>query len=64
MDTQESARKFELNEMIRFYGSLIGTTGISETNNTIANDYLNRLLVASKEGVDKMTASAVGLITT
>lgn len=41
-----SSIEVNISEQVRFYGSLIGTVGLSEANNTIANNYLSRYLKA------------------
>lgn len=52
---------FELVESIRFFGSLIGTTGLSDDNNRLANEYVNKLLLAMEPTVREATATASGL---
>lgn len=58
---QNTMQMFEINEQIRFFGSLVGTQGLSEENNNVANEYLNKLLIAAKPAIDKLTASAAGI---
>lgn len=52
---------FEIVESIRFFGSLVGTQGLSEENNKIANDYVERLLRCMDSSVREQTAQASGL---
>lgn len=53
--------EFEIVESIRFFGSLVGTEGLSQTNNQIANDYIERLLKALETSVQEATAKQAGL---
>lgn len=41
-----STTEINIGQQIQFFGSLVGTTGLSEANNDIANQYVNRLLIA------------------
>lgn len=52
---------FELVESIRFFGSLVGTAGLSEENNRLANEYIYKLLEAMRPSVNEATATASGL---
>lgn len=52
---------FELVESIRFFGSLVGTEGLSQDNNRLANDYIQKLLLAMEPSVNEATAKASGL---
>jgi len=53
----------QLAEQARFYGTIIGTTGMSEDVLKICNKNLVKILQALQPGVDKLTASKAGLIT-
>ena len=52
---------FEIVESIRFFGSLVGSEGVSEDAKDIANDYIERLLKALEPSVQETTASSIGL---
>lgn len=52
---------FEIVESIRFFASLVGTEGLSMTNNNTANGYIERLLQALEPSVREATAGAAGL---
>jgi hypothetical protein len=52
---------FELVESIRFFASLVGTEGLSEDNNRLGNEYINKLLLAMEPAVREATATASGL---
>lgn len=54
---------FELAEIIRFYGTLCGTLGVSEDVQKICNKNLKKLLETLQPSTDKFTASKSGLIT-
>lgn len=54
---------YELAEQIRFYGSLVGTTGVSKEVNEICNKNIIKLLKAMQPSVDKLTAQKAGIIT-
>jgi len=54
---------YELAEQVKFYGTLIGTTGMSEDVLKLCNKNLLKLLQALQPGVDKLTAKKSGLIT-
>ena len=54
---------FEIIESIRFFASLVGTEGLSQINNQVANDYIQDLLKALEPGVRETTAKAAGLLT-
>ena len=41
-----STTEIAISEQVRFLGALMGTTGITEVNNTVCNNYINRLLSA------------------
>lgn len=52
----------EIIESIRFFASLVGTEGLAQINNQIANDYITDLLKALELGVRETTAKASGLL--
>lgn len=54
---------FELAEQVRFYGTIVGTTGVSEKVLEHCNKNLLKLLEAIQPGTDKLTAKKAGLIT-
>lgn len=41
-----STTEINIAENIKFFGSLMGTPGITDENNTLCNDYITRLLKA------------------
>ena len=53
----------EVAEMIRFYGTLVGTPGMSDANNKLCNDNIAKLLAAIQPKVGKITAKVSGIIT-
>lgn len=53
--------EFEIVESIRFFGSLVGSEGVSEDAKDIANDYIVRLLKSLDSSVQKCVASGIGL---
>lgn len=54
---------FEVIESIRFFASLVGTEGLAQVNNQIANDYIQDLLKSLGTSVRETTAKAAGLLT-
>lgn len=54
---------YELSEMVRFYGTLIGTTGMDAAVIALCNENLLKLLQAMQPGVTKLTAKKAGIIT-
>ena len=53
-----STTEVSIAEAIKFYGSLMGTPGITEENNQICNDYIKVLLGAMKPFVDDYVEEA------
>jgi hypothetical protein len=41
-----STTEVNISQSVNFFGSLMGTTGISDENNKICNKYINRLLIS------------------
>ncbi len=54
---------FEIAEMVRFYGTLIGTTGVSKKVQEMCNINLEKLLETMQPSVNKLTAGKAGIIT-
>lgn len=54
---------FEIVESIRFFASLVGTEGLSQSNNQVANEYISDLLRSLEPSVRETTAKAAGLLT-
>lgn len=54
---------FELAEMVRFYGTLIGTPEMSEEVTNLCNKNLYKLLQTLQPSVDRFTARKSGIIT-
>lgn len=59
----EPITNFEIAEKVRFYGSIVGTEGISEDIQKLCNKNIMRLLEAVQPELDKITSSKAGLIT-
>lgn len=59
----ETLTDYNLTEQVRFYGTLIGTTGMSKEVLEICNKNVLKLLQALQPGLDKLTATKAGLIT-
>lgn len=53
--------QFEIVESIRFFGSIVGTEGISIEVKNKANDYLLKLVNCLESSVNEATATASGL---
>lgn len=54
---------FEIAEMVRFYGTLMGTPGADDKVNEICNKNLEKLLTALQPDIDKFLAQKAGIIT-
>lgn len=54
---------FEIAELVRFYGSIVGTEGISKDIQDQCNINILRLIDTLQPKLDKLTASKAGLIT-
>lgn len=67
MTPETMATLIDSNEIIRFYGQLIGTPGLDADNNKTVNIYLALLLDAQETSVkglcEKLRANSSGLIT-
>lgn len=53
--------QFEIVESIRFFGSIVGTEGVSKEVKEKANDYLLKLVNSLESSVNEATATASGL---
>lgn len=53
---------FEQAELIRFYGSIVSTPGISNDIKDICNTNILKLVQSVQPAVDKVTAKSAGLI--
>lgn len=60
---QDTAKVFELNELIRFYAQVASTEGIRGDIKEKCNDMLEKLFGALSPLLDKQTARAAGIIT-
>jgi hypothetical protein len=67
MTPEQMSSLLDSNDIIRFYGQLIGTPGLSDENNALVNSYLGKLLGVQENSinalVDKIRANSSGLIT-
>ena len=52
---------YEIIESIRFFAQLVGTEGLSISNNQMANEYIEKLLTALEPSVRETTASKAGI---
>lgn len=57
-----SSVEVNIGEQIRFWGSLVGTAGLDEDTNKMANDYVRRLTQAMKPFVDEYIEDAEDLL--
>lgn len=57
-----SSIEINISDQVRFFGSLIGTVGLSEDNNRIANNYLFRYLKALEPFVKDYEDEATEMI--
>ena len=53
----------EVAELVRFYGSIVGTEGISKEIQKLCNDNIQVLLDAIQPKIAKVTAKSAGIIT-
>lgn len=53
---------FEQAELIRFYGSIVSTPGITDEIKAICNENILKLVQSVQSAVDKVTAKSAGLI--
>lgn len=63
MTSQSTARIFEYNELIRFYGQVVSTEGIDDNTKKECNEIIRSLLSSVKSELKTVTANAAGLVT-
>ena len=59
----EAITNFEVAEKVRFYGSIVGTEGVSKEIQDLCNKNIMRLLQSIQPELDNITAKKAGLIT-
>lgn len=54
---------YEAAELVRFFGAIVGTTGVSEKVQGLCNEYLEKILETMKKDINSFAARKAGIIT-